>query len=72
MENQASHKGKIRIYIADKVEDNPLLKYFRESYIAPALESGMIERLYPDHPKHPKQQYRLTVAAEEWVTLHTK
>lgn len=48
------------------------LKYFRESYIAPALESGMIERLYPDHPKHPKQQYRLTVAAEEWVTLHTK
>lgn len=31
MENQASHKGKIRIYIADKVEDNLLLKYFRES-----------------------------------------
>ncbi|WP_165157705.1 ATP-binding protein [Parabacteroides sp. ZJ-118] len=36
------------------------LKYFRESYIAPALEIGVIERLYPNQPKHPKQQYRLT------------
>lgn len=23
------------------------LKYFRESYISPALEKGLIERLYP-------------------------
>ena len=38
------------------------LKYFRESYITLALESGMIERLYPNQPKHPKQQYRLTEA----------
>ena len=43
------------------------LKYFRESYITPALESGMIERLYPNQPKHPKQQYRLTEAAKEWI-----
>ncbi len=34
------------------------LKYFRESYIAPALELGVIERLYPNQPKHPKQKYR--------------
>lgn len=35
------------------------LKYFRESYITPALESGVIERLYPNQPNHPKQRYRL-------------
>lgn len=35
------------------------LKYFRESYISPALEAGIIERLYPNQPKHPKQKYRL-------------
>jgi len=42
------------------------LKYFRESYITPALKIGVIERLYPDQPKHPKQKYRLTDAAKEW------
>ena len=41
------------------------LKYFRESYITPALEVGTIERLYP-HPNHPKQQYRLTEVAKKW------
>ncbi|MDE5998590.1 MAG: ATP-dependent DNA helicase RecG, partial [Bacteroidaceae bacterium] len=34
------------------------LKYFRESYITPALELGVIERLYPNQPKHPQQKYR--------------
>ena len=48
------------------------LKFFRESYITPALESGMIERLYPNHPKHPKQQYQLTTAAKEWIKKNTK
>ena len=48
------------------------LKYFRESYITPALESGMIERLYPNHPKHPKQQYQLTEAAKKWIKANTK
>ena len=48
------------------------LKYFRESYITPALERRMIERLYPNHPKHPKQQYRLTEAAKEWIKKNTK
>lgn len=42
------------------------LKYFRESYITPALKIGAIERLYPNQPKHPKQKYRLTTAAKEW------
>ena len=48
------------------------LKYFRESYITPALEEELIERLYPNQPKHPKQQYRLTEIAKEWLTDNTK
>ena len=40
------------------------LKYFRENYIIPALKEGLIERLYPNQPKHPKQQYRLTCKIE--------
>lgn len=43
------------------------LKYFRESYITPALEEGLIERLYPNQPKHPKQKYRLTEVAKKWI-----
>ncbi len=42
------------------------LKRFRENYILPALADGTLERLYPDHPNHPKQKYRLTRAAREW------
>ena len=48
------------------------LKYFRERYITPALEEGLIERLYPNQPKHPKQQYRLTEVAKEWLTSNAK
>lgn len=48
------------------------IKYFRESYITPALEVGIIKRLYPQHPKHPKQKYRLTEAAKEWKELNFK
>lgn len=44
------------------------LKYFRESYITPPLEDELIERLYSNQPKHPKQKYRLTEAAKEWLT----
>ena len=48
------------------------LKYFRESYITPAFQEGLIERLYPNQPKHPKQQYRLTEVAKEWLTNNVK
>lgn len=41
-------------------------KRFRENYLNPAIEDGAIERLFPQHPKHPKQKYRLTTAALEW------
>ena len=30
------------------------------SYLNPAIESGLVERLYPDKPRHPRQKYRLT------------
>ena len=48
------------------------LKYFRESYITSALQEGLIERLYPNQPKHPKQQYRLTEVAKGWLTNNVK
>lgn len=41
-------------------------KRIRENYLNPAIEDGAIERLFPQHPKHPKQKYRLTTAALEW------
>ena len=37
-----------------------------DSYIAPALADGSIERKYPEHPNHPKQMYRLTEKAKNW------
>lgn len=33
---------------------------FVENYLNPSLESGYIEMIYPDNPKHPQQRYRLT------------
>lgn len=37
-----------------------------DSYIAPALADGSIERKYPEQPNHPKQMYRLTEKAKTW------
>lgn len=39
-------------------------KTMHDSYIAPALADGSIERKYPEHPNHPKQMYRLTEKAK--------
>lgn len=38
---------------------------FRDNYLVPALEQGLIEMKYPDSPNHPKQKYQLTKKGEE-------
>ena len=41
-------------------------KTMHDSYIAPALADGSIERKYPEQPNHPKQMYRITEKAKIW------
>lgn len=41
-------------------------KTMHDSYIAPVLADGSIERKYPEQPNHPKQMYRLTENAKNW------
>ena len=42
-------------------------------YILPALAANIIEMKYPDSPKHPNQQYRLTPYGKKLKTkLKTK
>jgi len=38
---------------------------FRENYLNPALEQGLVSMKYPDNPTHYKQKYRLTAKGEE-------
>ena len=33
---------------------------FLENDLYPAIELKLVEPLYPEQPKHPKQKYRLT------------
>ena len=33
---------------------------FLKNYLNPSMEDGLVEPLYPDQPKHPRQKYRLT------------
>ena len=44
-------------------------KTMQDSYIAPTLTDGSIERKYLEHPTHPKQMYRLTEKAKNWKKL---
>ncbi len=41
-------------------------KHFRERYLLPAIAEGVVEQKYPDSPRHPRQQYRLTDVAKAW------
>lgn len=48
---------------------------FRENYFVSASENGAIEPLYPEQPNHPKQKYKLTELAMEWIknnSTHSK
>ncbi|MGB4205701.1 MAG: DUF4062 domain-containing protein [Bacteroidales bacterium] len=40
---------------------------FRENYINPAIELGLIEMKFPDIPNHPQQKYLLTEKGKEWL-----
>jgi hypothetical protein len=35
-------------------------KHFRNAYLQPALDAGLIEMTIPDKPRSGKQKYRLT------------
>ena len=41
----------------------------QDSYIAPALTDGSIERKYPEQPNHPKQMYCFSEKAKSWKKL---
>ena len=40
-------------------------RYFTKEYLKPSVEQGLVEPIYPDQPKHPKQKYRLTEQGKE-------
>jgi ATP-dependent DNA helicase RecG len=42
---------------------------FRENYLEPAMEKGLIEMNHPDNPNHPKQKYLLTRKGEQLQML---
>lgn len=42
-------------------------KSFRQTWLAPALASGMIEMTLPDKPNSRRQQYRLTAKGQFWL-----
>ena len=35
-------------------------KNFLNNHLNPSIEAGLVEPLYPNQPKHPRQKYRLT------------
>ena len=45
---------------------------FRKEYITPALAEGALEMKYPNTPRHPRQQYRMTELAKTWKEWYEK
>jgi ATP-dependent DNA helicase RecG len=41
-------------------------KHFRQAYLLPALDSGLVEMTRPDTPRSNKQRYRLTALGYQW------
>ena len=39
--------------------------YFREKYLIPTMEAGLVERTVPDKPRSSKQKYRITEAGRK-------
>ena len=44
---------------------------FREKYIVPLLQAGLLERTVPDKPNSSRQRYRTTTRGREWISQHT-
>lgn len=42
-------------------------KHFRQAYLLPALDSGLVEMTRPDTPRSSKQRYRLTEMGLHWL-----
>ena len=47
-------------------------KSFSELYLNAALSEKAIERKYPNTPRHPRQQYRMTELAKTWKDWYEK
>jgi len=47
-------------------------KSFSELYLNTALSEKAIERKYPNTPRHPRQQYRMTEQAKTWKEWYEK
>lgn len=45
-------------------------KSFRERYLKPALDDGLIEMAIPDKPNSRLQKYRLTDKGRQWLAQH--
>jgi ATP-dependent DNA helicase RecG len=46
-------------------------EHFRKSYLAPAIEQGVIEMTLPDKPNSRSQRYRLTALGQRWLAAQT-
>ena len=45
--------------------------HFRQAFLLPALESGLIEMTLPDKPRSSNQRYRLTRLGQRWLDAHS-
>jgi ATP-dependent DNA helicase RecG len=45
-------------------------EHFRKTYLAPALEQGVIEMTLPDKPRSSNQRYRQTALGRSWLERH--
>ena len=41
--------------------------HFRQAFLLPALEAGLIEMTLPDKPRSSNQRYRLTQLGQRWL-----
>ena len=47
-------------------------EHFREAYLTPTLQLGLVEMTIPDKPKSRLQKYRITSKGRAWLAAHGK